>query len=201
MFFEDAELSTWCAPHSGYSWPKEHLDCEVIFGFDGRQASQQLTLNYDYQKPLFNNFIVMNSFEWIFHTVAIASYDTEDHQRYSYDGILQSMRGDIAVEFKISRQSNFYGNVFSMPIIGNKFSNTQMKIKFRIFLFFKLEACQIFLMLSFLLRGYQRGALILTVVLIIVFGLMFIAKRVPSSEEPKISTNFFTEITLDNRNN
>lgn len=42
-------------------------------------------------------------------------------------------------------------------------------------------------MLSFLLRGYQRGALILTVILVTAFALMFIARLVPSSEEPLIS--------------
>lgn len=49
-----------------------------------------------------------------------------------------------------------------------------------------LTACQILLILSFLLRGYRRGGLILVVVLILMLGLMFITKHAPSAYVPDI---------------
>ncbi|KAI9583015.1 neuronal acetylcholine receptor subunit alpha-3 [Glossina fuscipes] len=161
LLINDAVMHTWC-PNPLQNWPNELLNCELALGVSTENL-QRLKLVYDRQSPLSKTPISALT-EWSFKQIAVTSIENSVLARYTNAGIIQSRNGDISVIFEITRNSSFYQNVFIMPIV----------------------ACQILLILSFLLRGYRRGGLILVVVLILMLGLMFITKHAPSAYVPDI---------------
>ncbi|KAL9919377.1 neuronal acetylcholine receptor subunit NtR [Glossina fuscipes fuscipes] len=161
LLINDAVMHTWC-PNPLQNWPNELLNCELALGVSTENL-QRLKLVYDRQSPLSKTPISVLT-EWSFKQIAVTSIENSVLARYTNAGIIQSRNGDISVIFEITRNSSFYQNVFIMPIV----------------------ACQILLILSFLLRGYRRGGLILVVVLILMLGLMFITKHAPSAYVPDI---------------
>uniref|UniRef100_A0A1B0G7M4 Neurotransmitter-gated ion-channel ligand-binding domain-containing protein n=1 Tax=Glossina morsitans morsitans TaxID=37546 RepID=A0A1B0G7M4_GLOMM len=161
LLINDAVMHTWC-PNPLQNWPNELLNCELALGVSTENL-QRLKLVYDRQSPL-SKTPISTLTEWSFKQIAVTSIENSVLARYTNAGIIQSRNGDISIIFEITRNSSFYQNVFIMPIV----------------------ACQILLILSFLLRGYRRGGLILVVVLILMLGLMFITKHAPSAYVPDI---------------
>uniref|UniRef100_A0A1A9V5D9 Neurotransmitter-gated ion-channel ligand-binding domain-containing protein n=1 Tax=Glossina austeni TaxID=7395 RepID=A0A1A9V5D9_GLOAU len=161
LLINDAVMHTWC-PNPLQNWPNELLNCELALGVSTENL-QRLKLVYDRQSPLSKTPISALT-EWSFKQIAVTSIENSVLARYTNAGIIQSRNGDISIIFEITRNSSFYQNVFIMPIV----------------------ACQILLILSFFLRGYRRGGLILVVVLILMLGLMFITKHAPSAYVPDI---------------
>ncbi|XP_033253506.1 uncharacterized protein LOC117192861 [Drosophila miranda] len=78
------------------------------------------------------------------------------------------MAGDVAIEFMLQRNSSFYMTVFYMPLI----------------------ACEIFIILSFVLRSTRRSALILIALLIIAWGLMYITRHASPHYEPALRSDY-----------
>ncbi|XP_037822468.1 neuronal acetylcholine receptor subunit beta-4 [Lucilia sericata] len=157
--FPDAILTTWCV-NAEENWPNEHLKCEIEFGLESGPL-EKLPLIYKDKMPHDN---VDSLSEWHLHRISVNPIVKGMIARFTDKDIIQSMDGDISIIFEISRNSTFYKNVFSVPIL----------------------ACQILIILSFLLRGYRRGALILVVILILMLGLMFITKHAPTPYVPNI---------------
>uniref|UniRef100_A0A1A9WIU0 Neurotransmitter-gated ion-channel ligand-binding domain-containing protein n=1 Tax=Glossina brevipalpis TaxID=37001 RepID=A0A1A9WIU0_9MUSC len=161
LLINDAVMYTWC-PNPLQNWPNELLNCELALGVSSENL-QRLKLVYDRESPL-SKTPISTLTEWSFKQISVTNIENSVLARYTKAGIIQSRNGDVSVMFEIIRNSNFYQNVFIMPIV----------------------ACQILLILSFLLRGYRRGGLILVVVLILMLGLMFITKHAPSAYVPDI---------------
>ncbi|XP_065367779.1 acetylcholine receptor subunit beta-type acr-3 [Calliphora vicina] len=157
--FPDATLTTWCI-NPERNWPNEQLKCDIDLGL-AAEPLEKLPLIY---KDKMAHINVDSLSEWRLHRVAVNPIVKGIMARFTDKDIIQTMDGDISIIFEISRNSAFYKNVFSMPIL----------------------ACQTLIILSFLLRGYRRGALILVVILILMLGLMFITKHAPTPYVPDI---------------
>ncbi|XP_061401757.1 neuronal acetylcholine receptor subunit beta-4 [Musca vetustissima] len=157
--FYNVFITTWC-PNPFEDWPNEELSCDIVVGLD-QGPLQRLTLNYNdtWKHPPIDSLS-----EWTLRGIHVTSVASGANMRYTDKQILQAMDGDIAIEFFIVRNSGFYRNVFSMPIL----------------------ASQILIILSFLLRGYRRGALILVVMVVLMLGLMFLTKHAPTFYVPPI---------------
>uniref|UniRef100_A0A1I8PJ48 Neurotransmitter-gated ion-channel ligand-binding domain-containing protein n=1 Tax=Stomoxys calcitrans TaxID=35570 RepID=A0A1I8PJ48_STOCA len=157
--FENVVFSSWC-PNAMKNWPNEHLLCDVIFGLDpGPLGTLDLIYDGHWAHPKIETLS-----EWTLKAITVSTVDNANNMRYTDKKVLQSMVGDIAIEFEIARNSRFYKNVFSMPIL----------------------TCQVLIILSFLLRGYRRGALLLVVVMVLLLGLMFLTKHAPKPYVPPI---------------
>ncbi|KAM7342262.1 neuronal acetylcholine receptor subunit NtR [Cochliomyia hominivorax] len=160
LTFPDAILTTWCI-NRDQNWPNEHLKCDINFGLAAGPLEKLPLIYSDTKEP---HEAVDSLTEWHLHKISVNPIAKGLMARYSDKDIIQTMDGDISLIFEISRNSTFYKNVFSVPIL----------------------ACQILIILSFFLRGYRRGALILVVVLILMLGLMFITKHAPTPYVPDI---------------
>ncbi|XP_073847024.1 neuronal acetylcholine receptor subunit NtR [Musca autumnalis] len=157
--FYNVFITTWC-PNPFENWPNEQLSCDIVLGLDqGPLESLPLNYNTTWSHPRIDSLS-----EWTLREIHVTSVASGATMRYTDKQILQAMDGDVAIVFDISRNGRFYRNVFSMPIL----------------------ASQILIILSFLLRGYRRGALILVVMLILMLGLMFLTKHAPTFYIPPI---------------
>ncbi|XP_005187051.2 uncharacterized protein LOC101893266 [Musca domestica] len=157
--FYNVFISTWC-PNPYENWPNEELTCDIVFGLDqGPLESLTLSYNGTWSHPVINSLS-----EWSLREIRVTPVAGGANMRYTDKQILQAMDGDVALEFAIARNGRFYRNVFSMPIL----------------------ASQILIILSFLLRGYRRGALILVVMVVLMLGLMFLTKHAPTFYIPPI---------------
>uniref|UniRef100_A0A0A1X6Z4 Neuronal acetylcholine receptor subunit alpha-6 n=1 Tax=Zeugodacus cucurbitae TaxID=28588 RepID=A0A0A1X6Z4_ZEUCU len=162
----NAEFATWCVD-TKRNWPHERLNCGLILGLESfsPRTREPITLAYDNTKPLPMEPFSMLS-EWHFRQISIAEIVNKGNNtsRYNTEAIVQSMNGDISLDFMIERNGAFYRNVYTMPIL----------------------ACETLLILSFLLHGYRRGGLILVVFFVISLGLMFVTKHAPTAYIPNI---------------
>ncbi|XP_067633482.1 neuronal acetylcholine receptor subunit beta-4 [Eurosta solidaginis] len=161
----NAEFATWCVD-TKRNWPHERLNCGLILGLESFSpiTHEPITLEYDNARPLPVEPFNMLS-EWHFRQISISviANDNNDTERNSRrDAIARSMNGDLSLEFTIERNGVFYKNVFTMPLL----------------------ACETLIVLSFLLRGYRRGGLILVVFLVISLGVMFVTKHAPTAYIP-----------------
>nr|XP_014100670.2 uncharacterized protein LOC106625375 [Bactrocera oleae] len=166
MIIANAEYGTWCVD-TKRNWPHERLNCELILGIESfsPRTREPIILECDNSKPLSVELYNMLS-EWHFKQISIWQIVNEANNtsRYNKQAIAQSMSGDISFDFIIERNGAFYRNVYTMPIL----------------------ACETLLVLSFLLRGYRRGGLILVVFLVISMGVMFVTKHAPITYIPNI---------------
>ncbi|XP_030372094.1 acetylcholine receptor subunit beta [Scaptodrosophila lebanonensis] len=144
------ELISWCVD-AARNWPNERLSCDIILG-----TEQGVALDYDANSdPLSPHEHVNILSAWTFAEFGVSQLQNDTNTRYATRGMLQTMAGDVAIEFRLQRNGSFYRQVFVMPLI----------------------ACQIFIVLSFLLRGYRRGALILIVLALTACGLLYMTKH------------------------
>ncbi|XP_011209109.2 uncharacterized protein LOC105230182 [Bactrocera dorsalis] len=166
MINTNAEFVTWCVD-TKQNWPHERLNCGLILGIESfsPRTREPITLQYDNSMPLPVEPFSMLS-EWHFRQISISQIVSaaSNMSRYNTQAIAQSMNGDISLDFMIERNGAFYRNVYTMPIL----------------------ACETLLVLSFLLRGYRRGGLILVVFFVISMGLMFVTKHAPTAYIPNI---------------
>ncbi|XP_039957154.1 uncharacterized protein LOC120772539 [Bactrocera tryoni] len=166
MINTNAEFVTWCVD-TKQNWPHERLNCGLILGIESfsPRTREPITLQYDNSMPLPVEPFSMLS-EWHFRQISISQIVSaaSNTSRYDTQAIAQSMNGDISLDFTIERNGAFYRNVYTMPIL----------------------ACETLLVLSFLLRGYRRGGLILVVFFVISMGLMFVTKHAPTAYIPNI---------------
>ncbi|CAD7012792.1 unnamed protein product [Ceratitis capitata] len=166
MVNTNAEFSTWCVD-AKHNWPHERLNCGLLMGLEtfSPHKHEPITLKYDNTVPLPVEPFNMLS-EWHFRQLSIAEIVSNDDKtsRYSAKAIARTINGDLSLGFTIERNSGFYRNVFTMPIL----------------------ACETLLVLSFLLRGYRRGGLILVVVFVLSLGFMFVTRHAPTAYIPNI---------------
>ncbi|EDW61103.1 neuronal acetylcholine receptor subunit alpha-4 [Drosophila virilis] len=147
------ELTTWCVD-TARNWPNERINCDIQLGVDQNQAS--IALAYDNRrKPLAPNEHVNTPSGWTFVEIAVTHVENATTFRYTPKGLLQTMSGDVAIGFTLQRNSEFYRLVFVMPLF----------------------VTEILIALSFLLRGYRRGALVLIVLLLTAWGLMYLTRH------------------------
>ncbi|XP_034475939.1 neuronal acetylcholine receptor subunit beta-4 [Drosophila innubila] len=160
------ELSTWCVD-TAKNWPNELINCNIELGIE--ENGGRIALTYDHeQRPLAPNEHVNTPSGWTFVEIEVSHVDNTTAMRYTSEGSIQTISGDVSIGFTIQRNSNFYRHVFVMPIV----------------------ACQIFIVLSFLLRGYRRGALILIVLLLTAWGLMYLTRHASPSYVPPMMSHY-----------
>ncbi|XP_017479014.1 PREDICTED: neuronal acetylcholine receptor subunit beta-4 [Rhagoletis zephyria] len=166
MLNTNAEFTTWCVD-TKRNWPHERLNCGLILGLKSFSplTHEPITLAYDSSLPLPVEPFNMLS-EWHFRQISLSVIATADNNtdRYGTQAIAQTMNGDISLEFVIERNGSFYKNVFMMPLV----------------------ASETLIVLSFLLRGYRRGGLILAVFFVISLGMMFVTKHAPTAYIPNM---------------
>ncbi|XP_034109092.1 proton-gated ion channel subunit pbo-5 [Drosophila albomicans] len=156
------ELRTYCVD-TARNWPNERLNCDIQLGVE--ENSGHIDLIFDQQQqPLAPNEHVNTPSGWTFIEIAVSHVDNSSDMRYTSDGAIQTISGDVVIGFIIQRNSSFYKQVFVMPLI----------------------ACQIFIVLSFVLRGYRRGALILIVLVLTAWGLMYITRYASPNYVPPL---------------
>ncbi|ALC40474.1 maker5 [Drosophila busckii] len=128
-----------------------------------------LELNTWYtQRPLAPNEHVNTLSGWTFVEIGVTHLENAESMRYSPEGLRQSMHGDMAIEFTLQRNGSFYRHVFVMP----------------------LAVCQIFIVLSFLLRGYRRGALILITLMLTAWGLIYLTRHASPHYVPQLMVDY-----------
>ncbi|KAH8299472.1 hypothetical protein KR044_001735, partial [Drosophila immigrans] len=156
------ELRTWCVD-TARNWPNERLDCVIQLGVE--ENSGHIDLIYDHQqRPLAPNEHVNTPSGWTFVEIAVSHVENSTDMRYTSEGTIQMISGDVVIGFIIQRNSSFYKHVFVMPLL----------------------ACQIFIVLSFVLRGYRRGALILIVLVLTAWGLMYLTRHASPNYVPPL---------------
>ncbi|KAL7735388.1 hypothetical protein ACLKA6_003238 [Drosophila palustris] len=160
------ELRTWCVD-TARNWPNERINCDIELGIE--ENGGRIALTYDQeQRPLTPNEHVNTPSGWTFVEIDVAHVDNSTAMRYTSEGSIQTISGDVTIGFTIQRNSVFYRHVFVMPLI----------------------ACQIFVVLSFLLRGYRRGALILIVLLLTAWGLMYLTRHASPNYVPPLMSAY-----------
>lgn len=174
------EATTWCVD-TARNWPNERIICDIQMGVDQNYAKIALTHDNE-RRPLAVNEHVNTPSGWTFVNIAVLHIENATTMRYTPRGILQTMSGDVSIGFTLHRNSSFYRLVFFMPLFG-EFSEIS-KSNLTNFL---LAACEVFLGLSFLLRGYRRGALILIVLMLTACGLMYLTRHASPHYVPPLS--------------
>ncbi|XP_016991994.1 acetylcholine receptor subunit beta [Drosophila rhopaloa] len=151
---QDLQLTSWCVD-SARNWPNERVTCDIELGLIGQEEQGNMALIYDQQnKPIPTNDHVNTLSGWTFKEVSVVPVGNDSSRRYTPKGMLQTVAGDVAIEFTLQRNRNFYMTVFYLPLI----------------------ACQMFLVMSFVLRSTRRSALILITLLINAWGLMYMTR-------------------------
>uniref|UniRef100_A0A6P4FMA8 Neuronal acetylcholine receptor subunit alpha-4-like n=1 Tax=Drosophila rhopaloa TaxID=1041015 RepID=A0A6P4FMA8_DRORH len=151
---QDLQLTSWCVD-SARNWPNERVTCDIELGLIGQEEQGNMALIYDQQnKPIPTNDHVNTLSGWTFKEVSVVPVGNDSSRRYTPKGMLQTVAGDVAIEFTLQRNRNFYMTVFYLPLI----------------------ACQMFLVMSFVLRSTRRSALILITLLITAWGLMYMTR-------------------------
>ncbi|SPP72752.1 neuronal acetylcholine receptor subunit beta-2 [Drosophila guanche] len=170
LYASNLELSSWCV-NSARNWPKERIECNVELGVLRQPSESNIILNYERQRsPIAPNEHVNTPSGWTIVGVSVVNLgnDTATAGRYSDQGRLQTMTGDVSIGFMLQRNSAFYMSVFYMPLI----------------------ACEIFIILSFLLRSTRRSALILIAILIISWALMYITRHASPHYVPALMSGY-----------
>ncbi|XP_001362061.3 neuronal acetylcholine receptor subunit alpha-10 [Drosophila pseudoobscura] len=168
LYASNLELSSWCVD-SARNWPKEHIACDVELGVLRQPSQSNIILKYERQRsPIAPNEHVNTPSDWTIIGLSVLHLGNDSASRYSDQGMLQTMAGDVAIEFMLQRNSSFYMTVFYMPLI----------------------ACEIFIILSFVLRSTRRSALILIALLIIAWGLMYITRHASPHYVPALMSDY-----------
>ncbi|XP_023167360.2 ligand-gated ion channel 4 [Drosophila hydei] len=160
------EATTWCVD-TARNWPNERIICDIQMGVDQNYAKIALTHDNE-RRPLAVNEHVNTPSGWTFVNIAVLHIENATTMRYTPRGILQTMSGDVSIGFTLHRNGSFYRLVFFMPLF----------------------ACEVFLGLSFLLRGYRRGALILIVLMLTACGLMYLTRHASPHYVPPLMSAY-----------
>lgn len=109
----DVILTTWCV-NPEQNWPNEHLKCEIDFGLEPEPLTVMPLI---YKDKLMHDSVDSLS-EWHLHKISVKLINEGTSARFTDKEMLQTMDGDVSLIFEISRNSAFYKNVFSVPILG-----------------------------------------------------------------------------------
>ncbi|XP_068146061.1 neuronal acetylcholine receptor subunit beta-3 [Drosophila tropicalis] len=168
LLANNLEITSWCVD-TARNWPNERVICDLELGVIEVEDRSTISLIYDrQQRPLSPNEHVNTPSAWTFVEIAVVHVANDSSRRYSPKYMLQSMNGDVAIQFTMQRNSSFYKLVFAVPLIG----------------------CQIFIVLSFLIRSNRRGALLLIVFLITAWGLMLLTRHASTHYVPPLMTAY-----------
>ncbi|XP_017096832.2 uncharacterized protein NtR [Drosophila bipectinata] len=168
MYLNKMWLTNRCVD-TARNWPRERVTCDIQLGVIGEVGMESLPLIYDDQRsPVEPNEHVNTPSGWTFNDISVQQVVNGSQSRYSPKHILQAMAGDVVIEFTMQRNSQFYMSVFFVP----------------------LAACQIFVILSFVLRSTRRSALILISLLITAWALMYITRHAPPFYVPALMSDF-----------
>ncbi|XP_016967744.1 uncharacterized protein LOC108036246 [Drosophila biarmipes] len=168
LYANNLQLTSWCVD-SARNWPNERVTCDIELGLILPEEQQPLDLTYDiYRKPIGPHEHVNMPSGWSFSEVSVVPVDTDAARRYNPKGMVQKMAGDVAIEFKLQRNGSFYMTVFYLPLI----------------------ACQMFLLMSFVLRSNRRSALILIALLITAWGMMYMTRHASPHYVPPLMTAY-----------
>ncbi|KAH8348505.1 hypothetical protein KR084_008050 [Drosophila pseudotakahashii] len=155
LYANNLQLSSWCVD-SARNWPNERVTCDIELGLIVQEGQENMALVYDgKRRPIAPNEHVNMPSGWSFSQVSVVQVDSDSARRYNPKGVMQKMTGDVAIEFTLQRNRSFYMTVFYLPLI----------------------ACQMFLVMSFVLRSTRRSALILIALLITAWGLMYMTRH------------------------
>ncbi|XP_017077032.2 acetylcholine receptor subunit beta isoform X1 [Drosophila eugracilis] len=165
LYASNLQLTTWCVD-SARNWPNERVTCDIELGLISQEGQQNIALIYDHQrKPIAPNEHVNMPSGWSFPKLSVVEVDNDAMRRYNPKGIMQKMTGDVAIEYTLQRNRSFYMTVFYLPLI----------------------ACQIFLIMSFVLRSTRRSSLIIIAFLILAWGLMYMARHASPHYVPPLN--------------
>ncbi|XP_039479747.1 neuronal acetylcholine receptor subunit beta-2 [Drosophila santomea] len=168
LYAQNLQLDSWCVD-SARNWPSERVTCDIELGLIGQEGQQNVALIYDDQrKPIAPNEHVNTPSGWSFTQMSVVMVDNDSQRRYTPKGMMQKMTGDVAIEFTLQRNRNFYMTVFYIPLI----------------------ACQMFVIMSFVLRSTRRSALILIALLITAWGLMYMTRHASPHYVPPMMTAY-----------
>ncbi|XP_020800363.1 neuronal acetylcholine receptor subunit alpha-3 [Drosophila serrata] len=170
LYVNNLQLTSWCVD-SARNWPKERVTCDIELGLIGQKGDNQVNLALIYDQkhsPVAPNEHVNTPSGWTFLDISVVQVGNDSVNRYTQKSMLQTMAGDVAIEFTIQRNSSFYMTVFYVPLI----------------------ACQIFLILSFVLRSSRRSALILLALLITAWGMMYLTRHASPHYVPPIMSAY-----------
>ncbi|XP_043643566.1 acetylcholine receptor subunit beta [Drosophila teissieri] len=168
LYAQNLQLASWCVD-SARNWPSERVTCDIELGLIGQEGQQNVALIYDDQrKPIAPNEHVNTPSGWSFTQMSVVMVDNDSQRRYSPKGMMQKMSGDVAIEFTLQRNRNFYMTVFYVPLI----------------------ACQMFVIMSFVLRSTRRSSLILIALLITAWGLMYMTRHASPHYVPPMMTAY-----------
>ncbi|KAI8035927.1 neuronal acetylcholine receptor subunit alpha-4 [Drosophila gunungcola] len=170
LYAHDLQLTSWCVD-SARNWPNERVTCDIELGLIGQQGQGQgnVALIYDQQQqPIAPNEHVNTPSGWTFQEMSVVPVGNDSAWRYTPKGMLQTVAGDVAIEATLQRNRSFYMTVFYLPLI----------------------ACQMFLIMSFVLRSTRRSALILITLLITAWGLMYMTRHASPHYVPPLMTAY-----------
>lgn len=120
LYVNNLQLTSWCVD-SARNWPKERVTCDIELGLIGQEGNDQgnLALIYDQKRsPVAPNEHVNTPSGWTFLDISVVQVGNDSANRYTQKSMLQTMAGDVAIEFTIQRNSSFYMTVFYLPLIG-----------------------------------------------------------------------------------
>ncbi|KAH8290831.1 hypothetical protein KR054_006303 [Drosophila jambulina] len=190
LFVNNLQLTSWCVD-SARNWPKERVTCDIELGLVGQEGDNQgnLALIYDQKhSPVAPNEHVNTPSGWTFLDISVVQVGNDSANRYTQKSTLQTMAGDVAIEFTIQRNSSFYMTVFYVPLIGRRY--LILNYYFHYINTLDFVACQIFLILSFVLRSSRRSALILLALLITAWGMMYLTRHASPHYVPPIMSAY-----------
>ncbi|KAH8320848.1 hypothetical protein KR067_011352, partial [Drosophila pandora] len=168
LYLNKMGLTNQCVD-TARNWPHERITCDIQLGVIGEVRMGSLSLIYDDQRsPVAPNEHVNTPSGWTFNDISVQQVVNGSQSRYSPKHTLQTMAGDVAIEFRMQRNSKFYMTVFFVP----------------------LTACQIFVILSFVLRSTRRSALILISLLLTAWALMYITRHAPPFYVPALMSDY-----------
>ncbi|XP_017123744.1 neuronal acetylcholine receptor subunit alpha-4 [Drosophila elegans] len=170
LYAHDLQLTSWCVD-SARNWPNERVTCDIELGLISQQGQGQgnVALIYDQQQqPIAPNEHVNTPSGWTFKEMSVVPVGNDSARRYTPKGMLQTVAGDVAIEATLQRNRSFYMTVFYLPLI----------------------ACQMFLIMSFVLRSTRRSALILITLLITAWGLMYMTRHASPHYVPPLMTAY-----------
>ncbi|KAH8401944.1 hypothetical protein KR009_008797 [Drosophila setifemur] len=168
LYSENLQLSSWCVD-TARNWPNERVTCSIELGLIGQLWQQSIALIYDQsRRPIAPNEHVNTPSGWTFNDISVVQVANGSQMRYTPKDMLQTMTGDVSIEFSLHRNNSFYMTVFFLPLI----------------------ASQIFLILSFVLQSTRRSALILIALLITAWGLMYMTRYASPHYVPAIMSAY-----------
>ncbi|KAH8283455.1 hypothetical protein KR018_002519, partial [Drosophila ironensis] len=168
LYMSNLPVHTWCVD-TARNWPNEQVTCEIQLALISQPGEGSLNLVYDRQRnPIAPNEHVNTPSGWTFLDISVVQVTNGSQSRYTPRDTLQTMAGDAVIEFTLQRNSRFYMTVFYLPLI----------------------ACQVFLILSFVLRSTRRSALILVSLLISAWALMYMTRHASPHYVPQLMSSY-----------